>query len=160
MRQLKNWRIPDVFSYANESILRKVVSNGKDSYRVATHIIKSTQLDNIKVLPDHEHIIIPVSSLISPLSLIDLLFEDFSNFKTSVCHKLLNLIKQELSDVKQNTNKSDRQSRNDETCHRNALDEENHCLKAIAPVCYKNYTTIIEKYLDNILPNSQNVKGC
>ena len=41
------------------------------------------------------------SSLISPLSPIDFLFEDFSNFKTSICQKL-NLIKQELSDVKQN----------------------------------------------------------
>ena len=67
-----------------------------------------------KSLPDDEHIIKPISnsSLISSLSPIDLLFEDFSNFKTSVCQKL-NLIKQELSDVKQNINQSDRQSCND-----------------------------------------------
>ena len=68
------------------------------------------------------------------------------------------MIKQELSDVKQNTNKSDRQSCNDKTCHGNALDEKNHCLEAIAPFCYKGYTTIIEKFLDNILPNSKKVK--
>ena len=59
------------------------------------------------------------SSLISSLSSIDLVFEDFSSFKTSVWQEL-NLIKQELYDVKQNTNKSDRQS-----C--------NYCNKAAVP---------------------------
>ena len=83
--------------------------------------IKSNQLDDFEALSDDEHIIIPVSnsSLISSLSTKDLLFEDFSSFKTSVCQKM-NLIKQELYDVKQNTNKSDRQS-----C--------NYCNKAAVP---------------------------
>ena len=68
------------------------------------------------------------------------------------------MIKQELSYVKQNTNKSDRQTCNDETFHRNALDEKNYCLKSIAPFCYKNYTAIIERFLGSILPNSEKVK--
>ena len=74
-----------------------------------TYNIKSNQLDDFEALSDDEHIIIPVSnsSLISSLSTKDLLFEDFSSFKTSVCQKM-NLIKQELYDAKQNTNKSDR----------------------------------------------------
>ena len=37
-------------SCVNEPILRKVVSNGKDSYRVVTHNIKNTPLDDIEVL--------------------------------------------------------------------------------------------------------------
>ena len=130
--------------------------------RIPTYNIKSTQLDDIEFLPDDEHIIKPISnsSLISSLSPIDLLFEDFSNFKTSVCQKL-NMIKQELSDVKQNTNKSDKQSCGD--CNKanaiETLDERNYCLKAVASFCYKNYTRIIENFLDNILPNSKRVKA-
>ena len=52
----------------NESILQKVVSNVKDSYRVVTYNIKNTQLDNIEVLPGDHHIL-PVydSSSISSL---------------------------------------------------------------------------------------------
>ena len=143
MRQLRNWRFTDVFSYANESILLI----GKDSYRIVTYNIKSTQLDDIEVLPGDEYIIILVSnsSLIPPLSPIDLLFEDFSNFKTSVCQKL-NFIKQELSDVKQNANKSGRQSCNDENCHRNALDEKNYRLKAIVSFCYKNTQQLLKNF--------------
>ena len=68
----------------------------------------------------------------------------------------MNLIKQELSDV--NTNKSGKRSCSDETCHRNELDQKKHCLKAIAPFCYKNCTRIIEKLLYNILHNSEKVK--
>ena len=38
------------------------------------------------------------------------------------------------------------------------LDEKNHRLKAIAPFFYKKYTTIIENFQGNILPNSKKVK--
>ena len=48
-------------SYAKESILWKVVSNGNDSYRIMTHNTKSTQLDDIEVLPGDKYIIIPVN---------------------------------------------------------------------------------------------------
>ena len=41
----------------NESILQKVVSNVKDSYRVVTYNIKNTQLDDIEVLPGDHHIL-------------------------------------------------------------------------------------------------------
>ena len=60
------------------------MSNGKDFYRVVTYNIKSTQLDDIKLLPGDEHILLPVSnsSLMSPLSPIDLLFVRSPNFKT------------------------------------------------------------------------------
>ena len=44
-------------SCVNESILWKVVSNGKDSYRVVTCNIKNTHFDDIEVIPGHEHII-------------------------------------------------------------------------------------------------------
>ena len=99
-----------------------MVSNGKDSYRVVTY--KNTQLDGIEVLPGDEHIIpVDESSSIPPHTPIDIFYEEFTNFKTFVCHQL-NFMKQKLSDVKQNTNKSDRRNCNYETCHRNALDEK------------------------------------
>ena len=41
----------------NESILRKVVSNGKYSYRDVTCNIKNTHLDDIKVILGDEHTI-------------------------------------------------------------------------------------------------------
>ena len=83
-------------SCVNESILRKVVSNGKDSYRVVTYNIKNTQLDNIEVLPGDQHLV-PVheNSSISPLSPIVILYKEFTNFKIFVCQEL-NFIKQEL----------------------------------------------------------------
>ena len=87
-------------SCANESILRKAVSNGKDSYRVVTCSIKNTQLDGIEVLPGDEHIIpVDKSSSISPLLPIGVLYEEFTSFKIFVCQEL-NFIKQELSHVK------------------------------------------------------------
>ena len=96
-----------LMSCVNDSILRKVVSNGRDSYRVVTYSTKNTQLDDTEVLPGDQHIVpVDASSSIPPLSPIDIL-EEFTNFKTFVCQEL-NFIKQELPDVKQNTNKSDR----------------------------------------------------
>ena len=79
-------------SCINESILRKVVSNGKDSYssyRVVKCNIKNTRLDDIEFIPGDEHII-PVgeSSSIPPLSLIGISYEGFTNFKTFVCQEL------------------------------------------------------------------------
>ena len=120
-----NTRIDEIVtSCVNESILRKVVSNEKDSFRLVTSNIKKTQLDNIKVLPGDEHIMpLSDSSSISFLSLIDLLSEEFTNFKIFVCQEQ-NFLKQELSDVKQNTNKNDRRNSNQETCNRNTLDEK------------------------------------
>ena len=60
-------------SCINESILRKVVGNGKDSYRVVTYNIKNTQLDDIEILPGDQHIVpVDESSSISPLSPIDI----------------------------------------------------------------------------------------
>ena len=82
-----------------------------------TYNIKNTQLDDIDVLPASQHIL-PVDerSSISPLLSIDILYEEFINFKTFVCQGL-NFIKQELFDVKQNTNKSDRRNCNYELKH-------------------------------------------
>ena len=78
--------------------------------------------DDIAVLPGDEHIIPVVEiSCVTPLLPIDILYEEFTNFKTFVCEEL-KFIKQELSDVKQNTNKSDRRSCNCDTCHKKALD--------------------------------------
>ena len=108
----------------NESILRKVVSNGKDSYRVVTCNIKNTHSDDIEVIPGDEHIIpVDESSFRPRLSPTDILYEEFTSFKTFVFQEL-NFIKQELSDVKQNTTNSDRRNCNYETCHKNALDEK------------------------------------
>ena len=60
-------------SCVNESILRKVVGNGKDSCRVVTYNIKNTQLDDIEILPGDQHIVpVDESSSISPLSPIDI----------------------------------------------------------------------------------------
>ena len=82
-----------------------------------TYNIKNTQLDDIEVLPGDQHILpVDESSSISPLSTIDILYEEFINFKTFVCQGL-NFIKQELFDVKQNTNKSDRRNCNYELKH-------------------------------------------
>ena len=66
---------------------------------------QNTQLSDNEVLPGDEHIT-PVndSSSISLLLPIDLLYEEFTNFKTFVFQEL-NFIKQKLSDVKENTNK-------------------------------------------------------
>ena len=110
-------------SCVNGSLLRKVVSNGKGSYRVVTYNTENTQLNDIEVLLGDEYIM-PVNEIssISPLSPIDL-HEKFTKFITFVCQEV-NFMKQELSNVKQNTNKSDRRNCNDETCHRNALDEK------------------------------------
>ena len=109
-------------SCVNESILRKVVSNGEDSYRFVTYSIKTSQLDDIEVLPGDQHIVpVDESSSISPLSPIDIVYEEFTHFKTFLCQEL-NFIKQEPFEVKQNANKSDRRNCNYETCHRNELD--------------------------------------
>ena len=87
-----------------------------------------------------------------------LLFGDFSNFKTSVCQKL-NLIKQELSDVKQITNKRDSRSYNDKTCLRKRLMRKNIVSKQqLLFVARTTQQIIIEKLLDNILSNSEKVK--
>ena len=130
-------------SCVNESILRKVVSNGKDSYRVMTHNIKNTQLDDIEVLLGDQHIV-PVdddeSRSISPLAPIDILYEEFPNFKTFVCQEL-NFIKQELSDVKKNTIKVTGETVITKLAVETCLMRKSYCLKAIAPFCYKNYTT-------------------
>ena len=84
------------------------ISNGNVSYRVVTSNIKSTQLDDIQVLPGDEQIIpVDESSSISLFSPIAILYEEFTNFKTFVCQEL-KFIKQELSNEKRNTNKSDR----------------------------------------------------
>ena len=66
-----------------------MVSNGKDSFTVVTYNIKNTELDEIEVLPGDEHVI-PVneSSSISPFSPTDLLYEEFTNFKTFVFQEL------------------------------------------------------------------------
>ena len=66
-----------------------MVSNGKDSFTVVTYNIKNTQLDEIEVLPGDEHVI-PVneSSSISLFSPTDLLYEEFTNFKTFVFQEL------------------------------------------------------------------------
>ena len=84
------------------SILRKVVSKRKDSYRVVTYSIKNNDLDDIEVLPSDKHLIPVVeSSSGPPVSSIDILYEEFTNFKT-FAYEELNFIKPELSDVKQN----------------------------------------------------------
>ena len=89
-----------------------------------TYSIKNTQLVDLEFLPGDQHIVpVDESNSISPLSPIDILYEEFTNFKNFVCQKL-NFIKQELSHVKQNTNKSDRRNCNYEVCYRNALDEK------------------------------------
>ena len=44
-------------SCVNEFILRKVVSNGRDSYRIVACSIKNTQLDGIEVVPGDQHIV-------------------------------------------------------------------------------------------------------
>ena len=111
-------------SCANESILQKVVSNGKDSYWVVTRNIKNTHLDDTEVSPSDEHIIPAAeSNYVPPLSSIDILYEEFTNIKTFVCQEV-NFIKQELSDVNQSTNKSNTWNCNHETCHKNALDDK------------------------------------
>ena len=60
-------------SCVNGSILRKVVSNGKGSYRDVTYNTENTQLNDIEVLLGDEYIM-PVNEIssISPLSPIDL----------------------------------------------------------------------------------------
>ena len=81
-----------------------------------TYNIKSTQLNDIEVLKGEEH-------MIPTLSVIDPLHKEFTNFRTFFCQEL-NFIKLGLFDVKQNINESDRLNCNDESCHRNALDEK------------------------------------
>ena len=146
-------------SCVNRSILQKVVSNGKDSYRVVIYSIKNTQLNDIEVLSGDEHIIAAnEGSSISPRSPIDLPYKEFTNSKTFVCQEL-NFIKQELSDVKQNTNKSDRRNFNVETWHRNTLDEKIVLLESNSSfLLLHNKQIIIEKFLDNIPSNSDKVK--
>ena len=61
-------------SCVNVSILRKVVGNGKDSYRVVTCTIKNTHLDDIEVTQGDEHIILAdETSSLPPLLPIDVL---------------------------------------------------------------------------------------
>ena len=102
------------------------------------------------------------SRSVSPLSLIDILYDEFPNFKAFLCQELY-LIKQELSDVKQDTNKSDRQNCNYETCHRNALDEkislrESNSFFLLQELHNKQIQIIIEKLLGKIPSNSNKVK--
>ena len=81
-------------------------------------------MDGIEFLSGDKHIV-PVAekSSVPPLSPIDILHEEFTNFKTFICQEL-NFMKQELSDVKQNTNASDRRNCNYKTYHKNAPDEK------------------------------------
>ena len=126
-----------------------------------TYSINNTQLDDIEVLQGDQHIVpIDESGSISPLSPINILYEEFINFKTFVCQEL-NFIKKKLSDVKQNTNKSDRWNCNYETCHRNALDEKIILLESNSSFLLQelqNKQIIIEKLLENIPSNSDNMK--
>ena len=122
---------------------------------------QNTQLNDNEVLPGNEHIT-PVndSSSISLLLPIDLLYEEFTNFKTFVFQEL-NFIKQKLSDVKENTNKSDRQNCDVETSHRNELDEKIVLLESNSSFLLQklhNKQIIIEKLLDNISSNTDKVK--
>ena len=118
-----------------------MVNDGKDSYRVVTCNIKNTQLDDVEVLPGDPHIIpVDESSSIPPFSPIDILYKEFTNFKTFVCQEM-NFIKQELADVYQNTNKSDRRNCNYETCHRNALDEKIVLLERNSSFLLQDYIT-------------------
>ena len=148
-------------SCVNESILQKAVSIGKDSYRVAICYIKNTHLNDIEVLPDDEYIIPVVeSSSAQPLSPIDILYKEFTNFNTFVCQKL-NFIRQELLDVKMNTNENDRQNCNYETYHKNALDEKIVLLEINGTFLLQELhkkQIIIERLLGNISANSDKVK--
>ena len=104
--------------------------------------------------------VIEKKSSISPLSPIDILYEEFTNLKTFVCQEL-NFINQELSHVKQNTNKSDRRNCNYETCHKNALDEKIVLLESNNSCMLHelhNKQIITEKLLANIPSNSDKVK--
>ena len=123
--------------------------------------IKNTQLDDIEVLAGDQNTV-PVDEIssISLLSSIDILYEEFTNFKTFVCQEL-NFIKQELSDVLQNTNKSDRRNCNYKTCHRNALGEKIELLESNSSFLLQelqNKQIIIEKLLGNIPSNNDKVK--
>lgn len=68
-----------------DSILREVVSNGKDSYRVVKNIVSNTQLDAIEIsTSDKQIILVSENSLASPLSQIDILYNKFTSFKVFV----------------------------------------------------------------------------
>ena len=124
-----------------------------------TYSIKNTQLGDLEFLPGDQHIVpADESSSISPLSPIDILYEEFTNFKTFVCQKL-KFIKQELSHVEQNTNKGDRRNCNYETCYRDALDEKIILLESNSSFLLQelhNKQRIIEKILDNIPSSNSN----
>ena len=65
----------------------------------------------------------------------------------------MNFIKQELSDVKQNTNRSDRRNCNYKNYHRNALDKKIVLLESNSSFLLQelhNQQIIIEKLMDNI----------
>ena len=104
-------------------------------------ISKKTQLNDIEVSQGEEHIMpVSKSSPISTLLPIALLYEEFTNFKIFVCQEL-NFMKEELSDVKQNKNKSDSRNCCDELDMVMLLVKKLHCVKAIALFCYNNITT-------------------
>ena len=138
-----------------------MVSNRKDTYKVVTYNIKKTHLDGIEFLPGDKHIV-PVAekSSVLPLSAIDILHEEFTNFKTFICQEL-NFMKQELSDVKQNTNASDRRNCNYETYHKNGPDQKIVLLESNSTFLLQelhNKQIIIEKLLNNISSNSDKMK--
>ena len=110
----------------------------------------------IEVLPGDEQII-PVSdgSSISPLTPIDLLYEEFTNFKIFVCQEL-NFIKQNKIQIKMT----------DETLMKKLAIEtylmrKSYCLKVIAFLLQELHSKeiIIEKLLDSIPSNSDKVEN-